>query len=927
MMGRAEPPQHLALPRGKLAPPHCAFEPVLPRAAEVLARSAVLAKLVTVCAPVGYGKTVFLSHLHQALQGREQRCLWVTLDDRDAAVSSLLFLITSALQQAGVPMPCELPAGERLDDPRGLLDRLLSHLSQLAGATVLFIDNLSFCTDPQLAVLLARLVFSSGPRLRLMLSATDALPLDGTRAKLELGAVEIGAAQLAFDSASTARLLAHAGLGRPSDGALHRIQLQTEGWPAAVRLLQVLMAQGAEPEPGQDPDPDHTQVLARFSGDDHDIAAVLTQRVLAGFEPRLVQFMIEMALVREFSAELAAHMTACPEAADWLGLLLQRNVLIFPLDRSRRWLRMHTLLRQYLLAEGRHRLGRARRCELLSRAAQWHAEQGDEITALESALDAPAMPLASHLLDRIARVVAGDQGRLTQYVRWAEQLLSAGVPLSIEAHAWYVWALCFSLQYERAHAALDSLDHRLAEVPPQAGQQARLRSRLGLLRVVIGVHLDTPDIARQEAVVWLADAQPRDALSVATVAAGAAVASLALGEPGAARRFMQTAGGAIERSESAYGHAWVALIAAVIELTDGEPQAADRLLAAARQRAVAAIGEDAPIVASIEFVHARALLDMGRQAAARDRALRGLARVAHHGVAETTVHGLCACVALWQGEADGPFAPAALDAVARCYPPRVQRLLAMRQVRRLLQLDRAPQAFALASRHLLDLPAGVGEGLAGEQGERLLVGIALMAARGSGREALLQIDQALKALQGKNRPREAIELHLMAADLHVNSNQGRQAVRALTLAMLAVSRRRLLRPFHERLASVGRILALARTKDFGFTQPEELALLEDLREQVAQAQQRAPLPPAVQQARPAAPPPPLPAAEVSRLTPRELQLLQLVGLGLDNQLIADRVSLSVPTVKWHLYNLYNKLQVKSRAAALAKARALNLLPR
>lgn len=893
--------------RGKLSPPHIEFVPVLPRAGEVLARAAVVAKLVTVRAPVGYGKTMFLSHLHQTLQGRHQRCLWVTLDDRDTAVSSLLYLIGSAMQRASDSPPRALRVEDPLDDPRPALDLLLSDLSQLDGATVLFIDNLHFCSDPHLPALLDRLIFSSGRDLRLVLSSTDVLPLNETRAKLELGAVEVGVGQLALDSASTARLLEQAGLSRPSDEALESIQRQTEGWPAAVRLLQVLMLQA----------PEQATVLARFSGDDHDIAAVLTQRVLAGFEPPLVQFMIEMALVREFSAELAEQMTGQAETEAWLAMLLQRNVLIFPLDRSLRWLRMHTLLRQYLLAEGRHRLGRDRRRELLERAAQWHAEQGDDIAAIEAALDAPAIGLASQLLDRVARVVAGDQGRLSQYVRWAEQLLAAGAPLTIEAHTWYVWSLCFSLQYERAHAALDSLDHRMAELQVGAGHGGRWQSRLGLLRVVIGIHLDTPAIARQEAVAWLADTSPRDALAVATVATGAALAALAQGESGAGRRFMQTAIGAVERSESAYGHAWVALVSAAIELSEGEPLAADRLLSAARSRSVMAIGDDAHIVASLDFVHARALLDLNREEAARDRALRGLARVAFHGVVETTIHGLCACVALWRGEDDGPFSLAALETVARRYPPRVQRLLAMRQVRRLLRLDRHEEAFALASRHLLDLHLN-DDAMDGEQGERVLVGIELLIARGKGREALLQIERWLKALQGRPRPRETIELHLIAAELHVNANQGKLAARSLTLAVMAVSRRRLVRPFYERLAMIGKVLAQSRTKDFAFTQPEELALLDDLREACRAARGEPPQLAGSSERETS-------TAEVSPLTPRELQLLELVDLGLDNQLIADRVGLTVPTVKWHLYNLYAKLQVKSRAAALAKARSLNLL--
>jgi LuxR family transcriptional regulator, maltose regulon positive regulatory protein len=60
-------------------------------------------------------------------------------------------------------------------------------------------------------------------------------------------------------------------------------------------------------------------------------------------------------------------------------------------------------------------------------------------------------------------------------------------------------------------------------------------------------------------------------------------------------------------------------------------------------------------------------------------------------------------------------------------------------------------------------------------------------------------------------------------------------------------------------------------------------------------------------------------------TSRELQLLALLEEGLGNEQVADRLSLSVPTVKWHLHNLYVKLGVRSRSAALARARTLQLI--
>mgnify|MGYP000399664779 CR=1 FL=1 len=66
---------------------------------------------------------------------------------------------------------------------------------------------------------------------------------------------------------------------------------------------------------------------------------------------------------------------------------------------------------------------------------------------------------------------------------------------------------------------------------------------------------------------------------------------------------------------------------------------------------------------------------------------------------------------------------------------------------------------------------------------------------------------------------------------------------------------------------------------------------------------------------------------LGKLTRKELELLRLLATGLSNQQVADHREVSVTTIKWHLQNLYAKLNVSSRSAALARARALNLLAR
>ena len=55
------------------------------------------------------------------------------------------------------------------------------------------------------------------------------------------------------------------------------------------------------------------------------------------------------------------------------------------------------------------------------------------------------------------------------------------------------------------------------------------------------------------------------------------------------------------------------------------------------------------------------------------------------------------------------------------------------------------------------------------------------------------------------------------------------------------------------------------------------------------------------------------------LSEREIEILLLVERGLSDGQIADKIFLSIHTVKWHLRNIYHKLQVRSRTQAVAQA--------
>jgi LuxR family maltose regulon positive regulatory protein len=61
------------------------------------------------------------------------------------------------------------------------------------------------------------------------------------------------------------------------------------------------------------------------------------------------------------------------------------------------------------------------------------------------------------------------------------------------------------------------------------------------------------------------------------------------------------------------------------------------------------------------------------------------------------------------------------------------------------------------------------------------------------------------------------------------------------------------------------------------------------------------------------------------LSERELEILRLISSGLSNQEIADRLVIAMSTVKWHVRQIFNKLNVNSRTQALARARELSIV--
>jgi LuxR family transcriptional regulator, maltose regulon positive regulatory protein len=67
------------------------------------------------------------------------------------------------------------------------------------------------------------------------------------------------------------------------------------------------------------------------------------------------------------------------------------------------------------------------------------------------------------------------------------------------------------------------------------------------------------------------------------------------------------------------------------------------------------------------------------------------------------------------------------------------------------------------------------------------------------------------------------------------------------------------------------------------------------------------------------------AAAAASLSARELKILELIGKGGSNKVIASSLGIAAETAKSHVENIFMKLAVERRAQAVARAQSISLI--
>jgi LuxR family maltose regulon positive regulatory protein len=261
------------------------------------------------------------------------------------------------------------------------------------------------------------------------------LPLARLRARAQL--TELRAADLRFTPAEAAEFLNRAMGLNLSAQDINALETRTEGWIAGLQLAAISM-RGHEDAPS---------FIKSFTGSHRFVVDYLLEEVLGQQSERVQKFLLRTSILERMCGPLcdAVLLDSSGSGQATLEILERANLFIVPLDSERRWYRYHhlfaELLRQRLLQSLASPPGTQGEVgdvtELHNRASQWYEDHGMQIEAFRHAAAANDIERAERLIEGTG-VPLHFRGVVTPVLHWLESL--PGTVLDARPSLWVMYA-------------------------------------------------------------------------------------------------------------------------------------------------------------------------------------------------------------------------------------------------------------------------------------------------------------------------------------------------------------------------------------------------------------------------------------------------------------------------------------------------------
>lgn len=867
-------------------------------------------KLTLVSAPAGFGKTSLVAAWRKE---SEIPLAWVSLDEEDNEPARFLDYLIGALQMVDKDLGDE--SADLLRRPatpplKVVLTSILNEINAHDKEFVLAFDDYHVITEHDIHEALGFLIERLAPHAHALIATRSdpPFPLGRLRARGELK--ELRASDLRFGTTEAGAFLNDVMNLELTPTDVAALEERTEGWIAGLQL-SALTLQGRA---------NRSELVKDFAGDNRFILDYLLEEVLNCQTEKVQDFLLRTSVATRLNGALCDALTGDQSGHEMLEQLERANLFLIRLDNRGEWFRYHHLFSDLLRLKLKQKQPGAMR-ELQLKASVWCEQNSLTEEAVNYALSAKDWDRALNLIEPIAFQMISFGG-FERMKLWLEAIPEPAFQSRYLLFKFYIPTLLYNEEFDRLEKYMQVLE--VAE--PQSVRET-LMSLVWTTRSLIAAARNQAERAeecsRKATEFLLPDDLPQRAVVFQTRVRAASVR----GDTQEIEKALLAALPVYRQAEHLIFQVWAQIAQGITRLMQARLREAAEYLHEAQQFA----RERIPARPQTLLYSYILLCDVHREWNELETAktylndaltlIRQTGRESYPSFVVETMKGLALMLEL---VGDRPQADRLIDQAlrrVRRYGNEVvekqlealQAFMVLYRGGEMAAVNRWAETSGLSVEDKPDYPREF----------QHLVFARWLIATGKGKQALPLLSRLLAAAQAAMRLRTALEVMILQAIAQQALGNEAEAIKPLEKALVMAQPEGYVRTFVDEGEPVSKLLLellKQKGKRWESEKPELLRYVVKMKELFA----------------PSAPVPTARAATAADealpwwyvedpLSERELEVLQHVGRGLSNQEIADKLFLSAGTVKRHMSNIYQKLDVHSRTQALERARTLKVL--
>jgi len=369
-------------------------------------------KLTLISASAGFGKTTLVS---EWIASCERPIAWLSLDEGDNDSTQFLTYLIAALQTLPLRSPrreskvegVATKLGEgvlgTLQSPQpppieSILTALINEITTIPDNFIFVLDDYHIIDSKPVDNALTFLLEHLPPQMHLVITTREDpdLPLALLRARGQL--TELRATDLRFTPSEAAEFLNQAMSLQLSTEDIAALEARTEGWITGLQLAALALQGSSSIQQGH-ASRDTSRFIQSFTGSHRFVLDYLVEEVLRRQPECIRSFLLQTSILDRLSGPLCDAVTGHKEGRGILETLERGNLFIVPLDDQRQWYRYHHLFTEVLLA---HALEEQPDQILLlhKRASAWYEQNNLSAEAIRHALAARDFERAAGLIEK-----------------------------------------------------------------------------------------------------------------------------------------------------------------------------------------------------------------------------------------------------------------------------------------------------------------------------------------------------------------------------------------------------------------------------------------------------------------------------------------------------------------------------------------------